>query len=176
MIEFQNVSKRYPNGFEALKDVNLDMPEHQVTALIGPSGCGKSTLLRLLAGLERPDSGTLSCGGAEITGPGPDRGVVFQSPALFPWLTARDNVAFALRKNCDYIAARGTPLREILATGGGAKSPVWCQLQADATGLPVLVPEEREAACLGAAIVAAVSDGRFASLEEAMAACVRTLR
>ena len=87
-----------------------------------------------------------------------------------------EGVSFALRKNCDYIAARGTPLREILATGGGAKSPVWCQLQADATGLPVLVPEEREAACLGAAIVAAVSDGRFASLEEGMAACVRIAR
>ncbi len=87
-----------------------------------------------------------------------------------------EGVAFALRKNCDYIAGKGTKLREIIGTGGGSRSPVWCQLQADATGLPVLVPQEREAACLGAAIIAAVSAGWFADLESAMRACVRIAR
>lgn len=84
-----------------------------------------------------------------------------------------EGVAFTLRKNCDYIAGKGTQLREILATGGGSKSPVWCQLQADITGLPVLVPEEREAACLGAAMIAAVAGARFRDFAEAAAACVR---
>ena len=67
-----------------------------------------------------------------------------------------EGVAFMLRKNCDAIAAKGTKPDHIIATGGGAKSPVWCQLQADITGLPVIVPREKEAACLGAAIGAAL--------------------
>lgn len=87
-----------------------------------------------------------------------------------------EGVAFVLRRNCDAIAAHGTRLREIIATGGGSRSPVWCQLQADATGLPVLVPEETEVACLGAAIVAAVSSGRFADYAEAASVCVTIAR
>ena len=98
-IEIRGVTFTYPGGTTpVLQGVDLTVAPGEFYSLIGPSGCGKSTLLRLLAGLERPDSGTLSCGGVPVTGPGGDRGVVFQSPALFPWLTARDNVAFALRK------------------------------------------------------------------------------
>lgn len=78
-----------------------------------------------------------------------------------------EGVAFLLRKNCDHIRAKGTEISRIIATGGGAKSPVWCQLQADITGLPVVIPKEKEAACLGAAIIGAVSDGVFGSYEEA---------
>ncbi len=78
-----------------------------------------------------------------------------------------EGVAFVLRKNCEEITAKGTKLRSIIATGGGAKSPVWCQLQADITGLPILIPEEKEAACLGAAVIAAVADGSIESLEAA---------
>ena len=78
-----------------------------------------------------------------------------------------EGVAFVLRKNTENIRAKGTALTSIIATGGGAKSPVWCQLQADITGLDVLIPKEKEAACLGAAMVAAVSDGRYESFEEA---------
>ncbi len=78
-----------------------------------------------------------------------------------------EGVAFVLRKNTENIRAKGTQLTSIIATGGGAKSPVWCQLQADITGLDVLIPKEKEAACLGAAMVAAVSDGRYESFEEA---------
>ena len=84
-----------------------------------------------------------------------------------------EGVSFVLRKNCDYIAKNGVKPTSIIATGGGAKSPVWCQLQADITGLPVRIPAEKEAACLGATMIAAVSDGRFADYDAAVAFCVR---
>lgn len=77
-----------------------------------------------------------------------------------------------LRKNCESLQRSGTTCTGIMATGGGAKSPTWCQMQADITGLPVYVPQEQEAACLGAAIIAAVSHGRFQSYEAAAEACV----
>lgn len=80
------------------RELDLSVPPGTFCSLIGPSGCGKSTLLRLLAGLEQPDAGSILCGGSPVTGPGTDRGIVFQTAALFPWLTVRDNVAFALRK------------------------------------------------------------------------------
>jgi len=83
-----------------------------------------------------------------------------------------EGVSFVLRKNCDYIAKNGVKPTSIIATGGGAKSPIWCQMQADITGLPVRIPKEKEAACLGAAIIAAVSDGLFASYDSAVATCV----
>ncbi len=86
-----------------------------------------------------------------------------------------EGVAFVLRKNCDHIAANGVKLSSIIATGGGAKSPVWCQMQADITGLPVAIPKEKEAACLGAAMIAAVSDGHFESYEAAADHCVALL-
>ena len=86
-----------------------------------------------------------------------------------------EGVSFVLRKNCDHIAANGVVLKSIIATGGGAKSAIWCQLQADITGLPVAIPKEKEAACLGAALIAAVSDGRFESYEAAVEHCVELL-
>ena len=78
-----------------------------------------------------------------------------------------EGVAFMLRTNCDHIRKKGTEVSYIIATGGGAKSPIWCQLQADITGLPVVVPTEKEAACLGCAIIGAVSEGLFADYREA---------
>ncbi len=78
-----------------------------------------------------------------------------------------EGVGFLLRKNCEYIKEKGSDVKAIIATGGGSKSDVWCQLQADITGLPIMVPKEKEAACLGAAIIAAVSDGAFESFEKA---------
>ena len=72
-----------------------------------------------------------------------------------------EGVAFMLRKNCDHIRSKGTEISHIIATGGGSKSPIWCQLQADITGLPVVIPTEKEAACLGCAIIGAVSEGVF---------------
>jgi xylulokinase len=79
-----------------------------------------------------------------------------------------EGVSFVLRKNCDYMAKAGLTPSSIIATGGGAKSAIWCQMQADITGLKVRIPTEKEAACLGAAIVAAVADNRYNSLQEAV--------
>jgi len=70
------------------------------------------------------------------------------------------------------MAAKGMAPTAIIATGGGAKSAIWCQMQADITGLPVRIPKEKEAACLGIAMIAAVSDGRFSSLDAATEHCV----
>ena len=83
-----------------------------------------------------------------------------------------EGVSFMLRKNCQAISQKGTEIRHIIATGGGSKSPIWCQLQADITGLPVVIPTEKEAACLGAAMIAAVSDGKFSDYTAAAESCV----
>lgn len=87
-------------------------------------------------------------------------------------LSVMEGVSFVLRKNCEQMAKNGVKVDSIIATGGGAKSALWCQLQADITGLPVRIPAESEAACLGAAIIAAVSSGRFTSFEDAANTCV----
>ena len=83
-----------------------------------------------------------------------------------------EGVAFMLRKNCDHIRSKGTQIRHIIATGGGSKSPIWCQLQADITGLPVVIPAEKEAACLGCSIIGAVTDGVFRDFQDASEKCV----
>lgn len=83
-----------------------------------------------------------------------------------------EGVSHLLRRNLESIRKAGTEIKTIIATGGGAKSPVWCQLQADVTGIPVSIPREKEAACLGAAIIAAVSAGVYPSLQ---AACEKTV-
>jgi len=80
----------------ALLDVNLEIEPGEFVCLIGPSGCGKTTLLNLFAGLERADAGELFLDGRPIGGPGPDRAVLFQDPALFPWMNVVSNVEFAL--------------------------------------------------------------------------------
>ena len=84
--------------FQALTNINLEVGEGEFLILVGPSGCGKSTLLNILAGLEKPDSGEVLISGQRVTNPGPDRALVFQDGALFPWLTVRRNVEFALRQ------------------------------------------------------------------------------
>ena len=81
---------------KALDDVSLTVSEGEFVCLVGPSGCGKSTLLNLIAGLDKPDSGTLATDGAPITAPGRERSVMFQEHALFPWLDVLDNVLFGL--------------------------------------------------------------------------------
>ncbi len=87
-----------------------------------------------------------------------------------------EGVSFVLRKNCDHIRANGVSPTAIIATGGGSKSPVWCQMQADITGIPVYIPAEKEAACLGAAMIAAVSSGSFESYGQAGEKCVSFVR
>jgi NitT/TauT family transport system ATP-binding protein len=81
-----------------LEDVDLMAGAGELVCLLGPSGCGKSTLLRLVAGLARPEAGAVTVGGRPVVGPGLDRGVVFQDYALFPWMTAAENVSLALRQ------------------------------------------------------------------------------
>jgi ABC-type nitrate/sulfonate/bicarbonate transport system ATPase subunit len=81
----------------ALDGVSLSMAAGELASLVGPSGCGKSTLLRLIAGLDLPDSGELMVGAESITGPNAERGLVFQDPNLFPWLTVRRNVQAGLK-------------------------------------------------------------------------------
>ncbi len=99
-ISFRDVAKTYPmknTTFTALGQVSLDIGDREFVAVVGPSGCGKSTLLSMVAGLVEPTSGTVTVDGAPVSGPGPDRGVIFQQYALFPWLTVRGNVEFGLK-------------------------------------------------------------------------------
>ncbi len=81
----------------ALRDVNIEVHAGEFVCLVGPSGCGKSTLLYALAGHLEPSGGRISIDGVDVKGPGPDRLLVFQEPALFPWLTVRQNLTFPLR-------------------------------------------------------------------------------
>ena len=84
--------------FVALREVDLNIRKGEFIALIGHSGCGKSTLLNLIAGLTRPTSGVLLCDGREISGPGPERAVVFQNHSLLPWLTCFENIYLAVER------------------------------------------------------------------------------
>jgi len=98
-ISISSVTKRFQSGdsfVTALDDVNLAVQEKDIVTLVGASGCGKSTLLNLIAGFETPTVGQVLVDGQSIKGPGPDRGVVFQQTALFPWLSVEDNIAFGL--------------------------------------------------------------------------------
>jgi NitT/TauT family transport system ATP-binding protein len=95
-ISIQNVCKIYPTQppVTALDHIDLEVGEGDFIALLGPSGCGKSTLLNLVAGFELPTTGQLHVNAQPVLAPGPDRGVVFQEAALFPWLTVWENVIF----------------------------------------------------------------------------------
>ena len=95
-VEVANVTKQF-GEVTALSDISLTLGENEFVSVVGASGCGKSTLLSVIAGLEGPTAGSASLGGHVLTGPGRDRGVVFQSATLLPWLTALGNVEFALR-------------------------------------------------------------------------------
>jgi ABC-type nitrate/sulfonate/bicarbonate transport system ATPase subunit len=98
-ISITSVTKCFETGTSvvtALNDVSLDVQDQEIITLVGASGCGKSTLLNLIAGFETPTAGQVLVDGHPIKGPGPDRGVVFQQTALFPWLSVEDNIAFGL--------------------------------------------------------------------------------
>ncbi|MFZ3285357.1 MAG: ABC transporter ATP-binding protein [Telluria sp.] len=98
-IDIKGVGKVFAAGGRevvALKDIELHIPNGQFVCLLGPSGCGKSTLLNAVAGFSLPSSGTITAHGKLVTAPGPERGMVFQEYALFPWMTVEKNVAFGL--------------------------------------------------------------------------------
>lgn len=98
-ISFESVGRAFQRGdrqFLALEDVSFEIGDREFVAIVGPSGCGKTTLLRMAAGLEYPSTGTVSVGRQVVKGPGPDRAVVFQQFALFPWKTVRENIGFGL--------------------------------------------------------------------------------
>jgi NitT/TauT family transport system ATP-binding protein len=100
MISIRSVSKTYESSrgrVTSLQNVDLAVDRGEFVTLVGPSGCGKSTMLNLVAGLLKPTSGDVLVDGRPVEGPGPDRGVIFQQYALFPWLTALQNVEFGLR-------------------------------------------------------------------------------
>lgn len=99
-ISVRNVRRTFPlkgEEFVALNDVSLNVADNEFVTIVGPSGCGKSTLMNILAGLDQPNSGQALVDGQSVAGPGPERGVIFQQYALFPWLTVRKNVEFGLR-------------------------------------------------------------------------------
>lgn len=99
-IEARQVSKEFlirRNRLSVLDNLTVDIETGQFVCLLGPSGCGKSTFLRCIAGLERPTTGHVQVGGKQVEGPGPDRAMVFQDYALFPWCTVAENILFGLR-------------------------------------------------------------------------------
>ena len=102
-ISFVEVEKRYPgkgaqaDGTLALASFNFDLAPAEIVSIVGPTGCGKSTALNILAGFEAPSSGTVSVDGQVVTSPGSNRGVVFQQPSLFPWLSVLANVVLGVK-------------------------------------------------------------------------------
>ncbi len=99
-LEVKNLSKQFSSRGKktiALKNINLHIEANEFVCIVGSSGCGKSTLLNVIAGLLPPTSGEVLVDGEVVLGPGPDRGMVFQTYTLFPWLTVADNIAFGLK-------------------------------------------------------------------------------
>jgi NitT/TauT family transport system ATP-binding protein len=102
-LAIDNVSRTFPGvrggaPTQALQPMSLEVADNDFITILGPSGCGKSTLLRIVAGLDSPTTGEVRLDGAAVVGPGADRGMVFQSYTLFPWLTVRENICFGLRE------------------------------------------------------------------------------
>jgi NitT/TauT family transport system ATP-binding protein len=128
ILDIRRVDKRFAFGAEsitALSDATLRIEKGEFICRIGPSGCGKSTLLRMVAGFEAVSSGALLMWGKPVSGPGPDRGMVFQDYGLFPWLTVSQNIAFGP-------VARGRPKAEAAATAKRFVEMVGLQRFADA--------------------------------------------
>ncbi|GAA1459970.1 ABC transporter ATP-binding protein [Williamsia maris] len=122
-ISLRGVTKSFPDregggAFTALHDIDIDVASGEFVTIVGPSGCGKTTLLDLVGGLTEPTSGELRIDGRPITGPGLDRGIVFQQYALFPWRTAQGNVEFGLEAKGVGRRERARRAREVLSLVG----------------------------------------------------------
>ena len=121
-VHIDHVVKKF-NGrggeMVALNGVDMDIHENEFICVVGPSGCGKSTLLNIIGGLDTPTEGKVLVDGKEVDGPGPDRGIVFQQYALFPWLTVEKNVQFGLKlqgkspEECQEIAQKYIKMVEL---------------------------------------------------------------
>lgn len=120
-VEIRKVSKRFAHSrgvVEILRDINLSVQEGEFVSLVGRSGCGKTTLLRIVGGFVRPDQGSVLVDDALVRGPGSDRGMLFQHPMLFPWLTVLDNTLFGPRAEGTFRAAtRGRALEVLRVVG-----------------------------------------------------------
>ena len=120
-IVFENVQRVFKqNGreFVALKDINLEVQDREFVAIVGPSGCGKTTCMRMAAGLEHPTGGQVSVDREVVTRPGPDRAVVFQAFALFPWKSVWDNIEFGLHSLGIEAAERKRRIEQYIALMG----------------------------------------------------------
>jgi len=114
-IGLRQVTKSYASRratVDAVGPLSVEVGEGEFVVLVGPSGCGKTTILNLVAGFEPPTSGEVLVDGRPVTGPGPDRVMIFQEPALFPWLSVLDNVAFGLRQHAHLSAAERRAIAE----------------------------------------------------------------
>jgi len=121
IIRFKDVQRVFhQNGkdFVALKGIDLEVRDREFVAIVGPSGCGKTTCLRMAAGLEHPTGGSVSVDGVEVTAPGPDRAVVFQQFALFPWKTVWQNIEFGLHSLGVDAAERARRVEQYVALMG----------------------------------------------------------
>ena len=141
-LSLEHITKVYPNGFEAVKDFNLEIEDKEFIIFVGPSGCGKSTTLRMIAGLEEITSGTLKIGDRVVNDVEPkdrDIAMVFQSYALYPHMTVYDNMAFSLK-------LRKTPKDQIdKMVRKRPRSWIWRSCW---TGSPRLFPEARDSVWL----------------------------
>ncbi len=120
-VAFSDVTVQYgagPDAVRALERVDLSFGRGDFVCIVGPSGCGKTTMLQTLAGFIRPTAGRVTLHGQPITGPGPDRGVVFQQPALFPWMTVAQNAGFGPRMRGADAATRTATVETYLRTVG----------------------------------------------------------
>ncbi len=120
-IVFDKVGRSFRRDgqeFSALQDIDLTVRDKEFVAIVGPSGCGKTTCLRMAAGLDFPSAGAVRVGGKPVTAPGPDRAVVFQQFALFPWKSVADNVEFGLRNLGLPASERKRRIVEVIALMG----------------------------------------------------------
>ena len=117
IIRFENVGRVFGSGskaFVALKDIELQIADKEFVAIVGPSGCGKTTCLRLVAGFDFPSSGSVTVDSKVVRRPGPERAVVFQQFALFPWKTVHQNIELGLRNQSVAVSEREERISQIL--------------------------------------------------------------